>query len=827
MRREVARELGEFVRQLRRRAQLTQEQLADRSELSVRTVRRLETGTSSDTRLSTLHHLANGLGVSTEERERLTAILDSARPEPVGPLESAGRPPARPDPTDPPASPDPTDPPTGPRPPVPDPAAPHGPSNDAIADAAASLAREVRRRLLREEQHRRVHDPFPLPVRYGPAPADLMDRPENVQRLRPGDAPEDLDLNGELGNVVATYRGVTSRRLVVLGRPGSGKSVLAARFALDLLSSAPLSRVPVVLGIGAWDPDRTAPRDLLVDHLQRDHPHLASRMPDGSTLAAALVDADLVLPVLDGFDELAEDLREPALEALNSTSLPLVLTSRRDEYARAVRAVGAPLVWAACVELADLGAEDLAAYLPRTDRRAPAPGEDGGPELWDAVLERLQARDTPAGVRLGEVLGTPLMVTLARTMYARPHRQDPAELLDATAFPTPRHLEEHLLTGFVPALYRHRAAERGETEHGQRGHDPARAHRWLGHLASALDARNPGDRQDLAWWRLGESVRTPTRVLHTVLVSALCMTAALCLVESLGQAFLYTSGFDPARLLLQGALAGLLSGTTFGLAHCALAVSGRAAALPSRVRLALPTAWRPAARRPGEVRARFRAGLLGGSVLGVGYAWADILVRAMWDWLPDTGLARTATDKMLAFGLTFGLTAGLVFALIAALEVPVDTTAAATPSGLLAADRAAALGQFLLLAPAITLGCALGGSAIVALLDLALPWSFTWPLTVALPLAAIGGLGGSASYVLAFTAWGRWLTTARIWLPLTRRLPWDAMNFLDDAHRRGVLRRTGAVYQFRHQSLQQVLARPRPGADPGRRPAVEPPGRRR
>ncbi|MFI6358668.1 hypothetical protein ACIBJF_40075 [Streptomyces sp. NPDC050743] len=32
------------------------------------------------------------------------------------------------------------------------------------------------------------------------------------------------------------------------------------------------------------------------------------------------------------------------------------------------------------------------------------------------------------------------------------------------------------------------------------------------------------------------------------------------------------------------------------------------------------------------------------------------------------------------------------------------------------------------------------------------------------------------------------------------------MAFLDDAHRRGVLRQAGAVYQFRHARLQEQLA---------------------
>jgi hypothetical protein len=53
--------------------------------------------------------------------------------------------------------------------------------------------------------------------------------------------------------------------------------------------------------------------------------------------------------------------------------------------------------------------------------------------------------------------------------------------------------------------------------------------------------------------------------------------------------------------------------------------------------------------------------------------------------------------------------------------------------------------------------------------------------------------------------WGRYVV-ATIWLALAGRLPWRLMSFLDDAHEHGLLRRTGAAYQFRHVRLQERLA---------------------
>ncbi|MFD7288688.1 helix-turn-helix domain-containing protein [Streptomyces sp. NPDC059863] len=766
-------ELGALLRRLRKRTRLTQEQLAERSTVSVRTIRRLETGSSTDHRLRTLHLLADALEVGTEERRQLTDTLD--REQQAAAVE----------------------------PPEPAPTTPADPPAGELADAAASLAREVRRRWQREEGHRRVHDPFPLPVRWQPVPAELMDRPENIERLHPGATPQGLDLSGDLRSVVETYRSIASRRLVILGRAGSGKSVLAIKFALDLLAApAAPARVPVIFSIGSWDPTTTTLRDLLVDRLLRDHPHLARRIPSSSTLAAALVDADLILPVLDGFDEIAEALRAAALETLNATSLPLVLTSRRDEYARAVRAVHAPLVWAAGIELTDLTIEDLTAYLPRTDRLG---GEGAG--VWNAVLTRLRVRDASASTQLAEVLRIPLMVILARTMYSEAPGKDPAELLDTARFPTASHLEEHLLAGFVPTVYRRRALERADAGRGQRNRDPEQAQRWLGYLAHSL-SQGTHDQQDLAWWRLSQNLRVSTRVLHTVLISTLCMAMATWLVQLLATTSGHLKPTGLGQSVSYGVLVGVCSGAAFGITYFALTVFGRTTSVPSRVRLRLSAADRRTGRRPVRTFfTRFGFMLLGGSVLGIGYSWAVALVSVLDSelTLSHTELMKIVLINTLLYGLIIGLTAGLIFGLLAVFEAPTDITAAATPIRLLSVNRTTAGQQLLVLVPALGLGVVLCGYAVVHLFQ-GLLGTLLWPLQGAVLLGATGGLGGSTAYVFAFTAWGQWLTSSRVWLPMTRRLPWDTVAFLEDAYQRGVLRQAGAVYQFRHIRLQRHLA---------------------
>jgi hypothetical protein len=76
---------------------------------------------------------------------------------------------------------------------------------------------------------------------------------------------------------------------------------------------------------------------------------------------------------------------------------------------------------------------------------------------------------------------------------------------------------------------------------------------------------------------------------------------------------------------------------------------------------------------------------------------------------------------------------------------------------------------------------------------------------VAAPAAAVVA-SVVAGVVGTFRLAWPWFELARRWLALNHRLPWPLMDFLADAHRRGVLRQAGAVYQFRHIELQHRLA---------------------
>ncbi|WP_063752388.1 NACHT domain-containing protein [Streptomyces natalensis] len=666
---------------------------------------------------------------------------------------------------------------------------------DPAAEAAEQLAQAVGARWRREEEQRQIQDPFPLPVRWQPAPEDLTDHWANICRAPAGVTPGPLPLAGQLDGVVDLYRRLPSGRLLVIGRAGSGKTILTLRFVLDLLRTRTTAdAVPVIFSLGSWNPETTVLRDWLTGQLVRDYPGLAATAPGGSTLAASLVEADRILPVLDGFDEIAEGLHRDALEKLNATTLPLVLTSRRAEYAYAV-AQADVLTSAAGIELTDLTLTDLESYLPRTTRKAASNGTRATATAWDPVLNEL--RDHPqsrVSVSLAAVLKIPLMVALARTIYSDNPDHDPSALLNADQFSTPEAIEDHLLDNFVATVYR---------RHLNNGHhrrwNPERVQHWLGYLAEHLSQLGT---RDLAWWQLGNTTRRSSRVLVVALVSGLAVGIVFGLVVgcvnwlAVGFMFGLTDG------LVSGLAAALAGGLAFGLLH-RFGVelgSGEAALEPSRVRMRIIGGMR---RVREKFMFRLMAGLGGGFGIGfVGWFGYELL----------NGLKSGLVNGLmvsLVNGLVYGLLSGLAFGLLAGLEAPIDIRTAVSPSDLLDTNRTTVI--FELLAWGLVFG--LGVGIVIGLwgefvqgLVLGLHSGLVSGLANGLAFGLVGGLGGGLGYALSATAWGRWVVLSRMWLPLTGRLPWAVIAFLDDAYQRGVLRQAGAVYQFRHARLQDHLA---------------------
>ncbi|MFJ9619197.1 CHAT domain-containing protein [Streptomyces noursei] len=747
-------EFGPLLRRLRHEAGITQEGLAERAGVGVRTVRGLESGERVEPRVTTVRLLADALGLAPEEREELLAAVSAPYAEPVARRRGSVL-------------------------------------DESLADVAEQVAQTVAARWRSEEEQWQAHGPYPLPLRWRSVPEELTDHWANIRRLPAGGTHGPLDLSGRLDEIVDVYRRIPSGRLVVLGRSGSGKTFLTVRFVLNHLRSRARSEaVPVIFRIGSWDPNTISFRGWLAAQLTRDHPGLAARGPGGSSLAAALVEAGWVLPVLDGFDEIADGLRRPALEALNATTLPLLLTSRPSEYAAAVAETDV-LTSAAAVELTDLGLTDLADYLPRTTRKARGGGRPSA-TAWDPVLSELRERPhSQAAANLAAVLTTPLMVTLARAVYSDTPDHDPAALLDTRRFRTPEELEDHLLDNFTATVYRPRPGHLPGNG-ARRTFDPERAQYWLGYLAHHLTRL---DTPDLEWWRLGYGMRRTARTLVTALV--ICLVIGF--VDGAVGALFAPLGFQP----VDGPVAGLLAGLMFGTLYWFGGAAKDASVAPSGVRMTIVG-------RAGKTRRRIlrrvAVGLLCGLVFGFGYGFVTPALTGVLGRIGLPAGLRLGLDYGVIYGLVFALGAGATFGLLTLFETPLDIRSAVDPVGLLRTSRRTVAAQLLILAPTFGLLVALGVGLVVRPLSGVLG-SFLWTPTAALKLGVTSGLGAALGYGLGLTAWGQWVVFARIWLPLTGRLPWSLVAFLEDAHQRGVLRQAGAVYQFRHPRLQHHLAR--------------------
>ena len=617
--------------------------------------------------------------------------------------------------------------------------------------AADLLASAVAEQWKAESAQRRVHDPFPLPVRWTKAER-LMDYWANIAGTA-GPVHTSPSLDGKLDEIVRFYSQIPSGRLLVLGRAGSGKTILAVRFAIDYLAlRAKSNPVPVIFSLGSWDPTAISLRDWLVARLVEDYPGLAASDRSTSNLAADLIRAEKILPILDGFDEIASDLQSAALKALNLTTMPLLVTSRTDEYAAAARNTTV-LRAAVAIELASLKLKDLKNYLPRTTHQTISTG-GRLVSIWTPVLRALSARPTTtAAANLSQVLTTPLMVALARSIYSDNPGRDPAELLDQLSYPSPKEIEEHLFASFIPAIYQQLPFDASMHNNRKRykNWNSERTERWLCWLAHHLDVLNT---QDLAWWRLGDSIPRPARVIMGGLETGIAAVPIFGLV------------FGVRIGLVFGLLGGLL---------VALSMSTSTGPKPSHVQL----------RISGSMR-RFARGVIGGKGPH-GILFGGVTVGLM------VGLVG-----WIVAGISGGLSAGIgilcVNGLLEVLNAPIDITSIVTPRRLLIDDRnntfvhAFVIGLLAMLGFIIVAGDA--------------HWSSIDVLARGFVFAVGVGWGSR----LGATAWGRWFILVRFWLPITRRLPWRIVSFLSDAHMRGVLRQAGPVYQFRHAGIQHYLS---------------------
>ena len=298
--------------------------------------------------------------------------------------------------------------------------------------------------------------------------------------------------------------------------------MLMIRLVLDLIGHRSGGNpVPILASIASWNPVDQDLREWLAAQLLIDHPGLTGPPPVGGierTQAAALFADHLILPVLDGLDEIPEQIRGTAIDKINNALRPgerLVVTCRSEQYRDAIRPKGGselrPVEAAAAIELCPL---DLAAAREYLWHGAP------GPETrarWDRLFNRLGKK---APVR--EAFTTPLMVSLAHAVYnsspagSSRARPDPCELRNR-ALTDRKAVESLLFDAFIPAAYRHDPGGRWKAQD---------AEKWLVFLACHLERKVAGP--DLAWWQFRRSMpRTAVEAVEMAATAAGVMAGVM------------------------------------------------------------------------------------------------------------------------------------------------------------------------------------------------------------------------------------------------------------------------------------------------------------
>jgi MFS family permease len=546
-----------------------------------------------------------------------------------------------------------------------------------------------------------------------------------------------------VGAMVDQFLDLSPRRLLLVGEPGSGKTALAILMMLQLLERRDEhAAVPVMLSLSSWDMQGSL-GTWVKQRIVSDYKPEVVDEAAWSGAVDRLLGQNLIIPVLDGLDELPHSLHGNALKAINTIlpTQPLILACRRKEYEEIAQAAG-PLRNAS-VSVANRVNPDAVANYLRTHSGALEPKQ------WQPLLEKIK-KDPESP--LAEALSRPLAVSLLPIVYDSP-ATDPLELLDSGHFGSVTAIQVRLFEGLLDTFDDRFHISRD----GGHSWNPRRARRWLTELAHHLAH---SEIYDIVYWQLPHAVTQNQRLL-VAFVASLVGGLAAATIPSL--------------------IVGMAVGAAAGLVAGALSsrLRKRDGAPKTRLPVASGTRGSSLIRGNGPLHTVIFCGLTG--------VLAGLVIHFIVQTYFKNSSAHSYSIYLTCLGAAIaGTPVGIPGWQPMIVIKERDSTR--NPAQQLASERTNNL-----------LFAACSGATLAAAV-LFLGWTYG-----GLVLGFV--FGCLASFIidkLSMSWWSYYL--AIIILTARGTFPFRLAKFLDDSYRYGLLRRAGGVYQFSHAGFQDYLA---------------------
>ena len=424
----------------------------------------------------------------------------------------------------------------------------------------------------------------------------------------------------EGANIVSAFAS-SRRRLLIVGEPGSGKTMAAYALIEHLDETEGDERTPLLINLSAWE-DQDSFENFLFDYLRSPVGYEVSQ----HAVARKFVEDRRYSLILDGLDEIPAGLREHFSECLDDfmrglpNEVAVIVTCRSQEYEKLKADYRTGLGLVQAVEVLPLTGQQLdEAFVELAEKR----GED-----WKKI--RLTRRQLVAYRLVRHLLSNPLFLNLAVE-----GNLNPRELLNCDEV---QELQELVFERYLDLTL---------TDQSQYNPADARGHlTWIARFLNGVEVSPFGLKTTDATVFDLASLTPPEPPRGYRLVGGLIFGLIYGLIVGLIVGLIYGLIFGLIFGLIYGLIYGLVSGLVwelFGALPSKWNQKRSRSALSSR----LTFVWPLARQRRSDFLRRAGWGWLGGGLI-----WGLILG-------PSLGLIDG-----LIYGLIYGLIVGLIVGLI-------------------------------------------------------------------------------------------------------------------------------------------------------------------